>query len=52
MMQHTCGISQKGLDIGATTGYSHFFGKDNVDDFGFIPIAVPENTALTNFLFL
>lgn len=29
----------KGLDIGATTGYSHFFGKDNVDDFGFIPIA-------------
>ncbi|SIQ34145.1 hypothetical protein SAMN05880574_110104 [Chryseobacterium sp. RU37D] len=30
----------KGLDIGATTGYSHFFGKDNADDFGFIPIAV------------
>lgn len=29
----------KGLDIGATTGYSHFFGKDNVDDFGFVPIA-------------
>lgn len=30
----------KGLDIGAATGYSHFFGKDNVDDFGFIPLAV------------
>ncbi|WP_027381592.1 hypothetical protein [Chryseobacterium daeguense] len=29
----------KGLDIGVTTGYSHFFGKDNIDDFGFIPIA-------------
>jgi hypothetical protein len=29
----------KGLDIGATTGYSHFFGKDHVDDFGFVPIA-------------
>ncbi|SHL66883.1 hypothetical protein [Chryseobacterium polytrichastri] len=29
----------KGLDIGVTTGYSHFFGKDHVDDFGFIPIA-------------
>ena len=29
----------KGLDIGATTGYSHFFGKDQVDDFGFVPIA-------------
>lgn len=29
----------KGLDIGVTTGYSHFFGKDHVDDFGFVPIA-------------
>ncbi|KUJ53194.1 hypothetical protein [Chryseobacterium sp. JAH] len=29
----------KGLDIGATTGYSHFFGKDRVDDFGFVPVA-------------
>lgn len=30
----------KGLDIGVATGYSHFFGKDNVDDFGFVPVAV------------
>jgi hypothetical protein len=29
----------KGLDIGVTTGYSHFFGKDRFDDFGFVPIA-------------
>lgn len=29
----------KGLDIGATTGYSHFFGKDDFNDFGFIPVA-------------
>lgn len=29
----------KGLDVGATTGYSHFFGKNNFDDFGFIPLA-------------
>lgn len=29
----------KGLDVGATTGYSHFFGKNNFEDFGFIPLA-------------
>lgn len=29
----------KGLDIGITSGYSHFFGKNNWDDFGFIPLA-------------
>lgn len=29
----------KGLDVGITTGYSHFFGKDRWDDFGFIPLA-------------
>lgn len=30
----------KGLDLGIATGYSHFFGKDHFDDFGFIPVAV------------
>ncbi|MDC8104210.1 MULTISPECIES: hypothetical protein [Chryseobacterium] len=30
----------KGLDLGVASGYSHFFGKDNFDDFGFIPVAV------------
>lgn len=30
----------KNLDLGATTGYSHFFGKDKFDDFGFVPLAV------------
>ncbi|WP_294218956.1 hypothetical protein [uncultured Chryseobacterium sp.] len=30
----------KGLDLGVATGYSHFFGKDRFDDFGFIPVAV------------
>ncbi|KAA2223470.1 hypothetical protein [Chryseobacterium sediminis] len=30
----------KGLDLGVTTGYSHFFGKDHFDDFGFVPVAV------------
>jgi hypothetical protein len=39
----------KGLDIGATTGYSHFFGKDNVDDFGLFLLQFPENTDLTRF---
>ncbi len=34
----------KGLDLGVTTGYSHFFGKDHFDDFGFIPVAVSGNT--------
>ncbi|GAB0157460.1 MULTISPECIES: hypothetical protein [Chryseobacterium] len=29
----------KGLDLGVATGYSHFFGEDNFDDFGFIPVA-------------
>lgn len=29
-----------GFDLGVATGYSHFIGKDNVDDFGFIPVAV------------
>jgi len=29
----------KGLDVGVTTGYSHFFGKDRFDDFGFVPLA-------------
>ncbi|KPH14507.1 hypothetical protein [Chryseobacterium sp. ERMR1:04] len=29
----------KGLDVGLATGYSHFFGKDSWDDFGFIPVA-------------
>lgn len=30
----------KGLDLGVTTGYSHFFGKDHFNDFGFVPVAV------------
>ncbi|UHO40020.1 hypothetical protein H5J24_08405 [Chryseobacterium capnotolerans] len=30
----------KGFDLGVATGYSHFFGKDHFDDFGFIPVAV------------
>jgi len=25
--------------IGVASGYSHFFGKDNIDDFGVIPLA-------------
>jgi hypothetical protein len=29
----------KGLDVGVASGYSHFFGKDRWDDFGFIPLA-------------
>jgi len=29
----------KGLDVGIASGYSHFFGKDGWDDFGFIPLA-------------
>ncbi len=29
----------KGLDVGIATGYSHFFGKDRWEDFGFIPLA-------------
>ncbi|PQA92739.1 hypothetical protein SAMN05421796_11077 [Chryseobacterium piscicola] len=29
----------KGLDVGLTSGYSHFFGKDRWEDFGFIPLA-------------
>lgn len=29
----------KGLDVGVTSGYSHFFGKDRWEDFGFIPLA-------------
>ncbi|MCI3935954.1 hypothetical protein MQX03_02010 [Chryseobacterium aahli] len=29
----------KGLDVGVASGYSHFFGKDRWDDFGFVPLA-------------
>ncbi|QQV04352.1 MULTISPECIES: hypothetical protein [Chryseobacterium] len=29
----------RGLDVGIASGYSHFFGKDRWDDFGFIPLA-------------
>ena len=36
----------KGLDLGVTTGYSHFFGKDHFDDFGFVPVAVSGNIDL------
>lgn len=27
------------LGIGVASGYNHFFGKDNADDFGLIPLA-------------
>lgn len=36
------------FDLGVASGYSHFIGKDNVDDFGFIPLALSGKYRFSN----